>query len=167
MIRYALKCSNDHGFESWFASAEAFDSLRAAGMVACLHCGTTAVEKTLMAPAVRSARKAAGDGRQAETDSGAGAGVAAPTGGAAEGGRVTLGHPGNRLERAIAALRRHVETNSEYVGTNFAAEARAIHEGESPDRAIYGEARPEEARQLIEDGVPVAPLPFMSQRKTN
>ncbi|HSF62903.1 MAG TPA: DUF1178 family protein, partial [Paracoccaceae bacterium] len=64
-------------------------------------------------------------------------------------------------------LRREVEANSEYVGVEFATEARRIHAGTAPERAIYGEARPEEARKLIEDGVPVAPLPFLPARKVN
>jgi hypothetical protein len=64
-------------------------------------------------------------------------------------------------------MRRKVEENSEYVGMNFAAEARAIHEGAAPERSIYGETKPDEARALIEDGIPVAPLPFMPARKTN
>ncbi len=71
------------------------------------------------------------------------------------------------LEAALAALRKQVEENSDYVGLNFAQEARAIHDGDAPARAIYGEARPDEARRLIEDGVPVAPLPFIPARKTN
>jgi len=70
-------------------------------------------------------------------------------------------------EQAIAALRRKVEANADYVGTRFAQEARDMHEGVLPERAIYGEARPEEARRLIEDGIPVAPLPFAPRRKTN
>ena len=70
-------------------------------------------------------------------------------------------------ETALAELRKQVEENSEYVGMNFAAEARAIHSGASPERSIYGEARPAEAKSLIEDGVPVAPLPFAPKRKMN
>ena len=71
------------------------------------------------------------------------------------------------MEEAFAAMRKQVEDNSEYVGLNFAAEARQMHDGTLPPRAIYGEAKPDEARKLIEDGVPVAPLPFMPKRKTN
>lgn len=67
----------------------------------------------------------------------------------------------------LEKLRRHVEANSDYVGLSFAAEARAMHEGRVPERAIHGEARPDEARQLLEDGVPIAPLPFRPGRKTN
>ncbi|MGB2894495.1 MAG: DUF1178 family protein, partial [Albidovulum sp.] len=68
---------------------------------------------------------------------------------------------------ALAALRRQVEETSEYVGLNFAAEARAMHEGRVPERSIYGEAKADEARRLVEDGIPVAPLPFVPARKTN
>lgn len=64
-------------------------------------------------------------------------------------------------------MRRHVEQTSEYVGLNFVAEARRMHLGDSPERPIYGEAKLDEAKRLIEDGVPVAPLPFMPARKVN
>ncbi|MDP3338765.1 DUF1178 family protein [Frigidibacter sp.] len=145
MIRYALTCPKDHSFESWFQSADAFDRLTASGLVSCTVCGATEVTKSLMAPAVRPARKA----------------------GEAEPAPRPLSAPANPAEEALAALRRKVEENSEYVGMNFAAEARAIHDGDAPGRAIYGEARLDEAKKLIEDGVPVAPLPFMPGRKTN
>lgn len=143
MIRYALTCTNDHGFESWFQSAAAFDRLVAAGMVSCAICGSEKVAKTLMAPSVRPARKT---------------GEPAPK---------PLSTPQNPVEMALAAMRRKIEETSDYVGLNFAAEARAIHDGEAPERSIYGEARADEARQLIEDGVPVAPLPFLPARKAN
>ena len=143
MIRYALKCSNDHGFESWFQSAAAYDSLRAAGMVSCAVCGDGVIEKSLMAPTVRPARSAAGVPER------------------------PLSAPGSEVEAAIRALRKQVEENSDYVGMNFATEVRAIHAGDAPERSIWGETRPEEARALIEDGLPVAPLPFFPTRKTN
>ena len=138
MIRYALKCAEGHAFDSWFASVEAYDTLRAAQHVVCPECGNSDVEKALMAPKVRSGRKAAAL-RAAETEK----------------------------EKALAKLRDEVERNSDYVGMNFATEARAMHDGEKPVRSIYGEARPEDAKALIEDGVPVAPLPFTPRAKTN
>lgn len=138
MIRYDLKCAKDHAFDSWFASADAFDGLKRAGQLSCPHCGSTKVEKALMAPKVRPARKAVSL-QKAETDQ----------------------------EKALAKLRQEVEKNSDYVGMNFASEARAMHDGDMPQRAIYGEAKPEEAKSLIEDGVPVAPLPFTPKAKTN
>lgn len=105
MIRYALTCDKDHAFESWFQSAEGFDRLLGAGMVACSVCGSPTVSKSLMAPAVRPARKAA----------------ATPSEPPAE---RPLSAPASEVEKAIATLRRQVEENSEYVGPDFAAEAR-------------------------------------------
>ncbi len=143
MIRFSLRCPADHAFDSWFQSGTAFDSLKSSGHVACPVCGNTAIEKTLMAPTVRPARTAA----------------ASP--------RPDLSAPASDIEKAMADLRRKVEENSEYVGLDFVTEARRIHDGDAPERAIYGEARLDEARKLLEDGVPVAPLPFLPQRKTN
>ncbi|MEI4471528.1 DUF1178 family protein [Frigidibacter sp. MR17.24] len=141
MIRYSLTCDKGHDFDSWFASAEAFDRLAAAGHLACAVCGGSGVTKALMAPKI-----AKGD-------------TATPA--------RPLRAPASEAEAAMAALRRRIEETSDYVGMNFAAEARAIHDGDAPERAIYGEAKPDEARKLIEDGIPVAPLPFLPPRKTN
>lgn len=140
MILYALQCDHGHDFESWFRSAEAFDALLSGGLVECSVCGSTGVSKTLMTPAVRPARDVPA---------------------------TTLATPRSKIEEAFAALRRQVEKNSEYVGMNFVSEARAIHDGDAPERAIHGEARAEEARALLEDGIAVTPLPFMPSRKTN
>jgi hypothetical protein len=147
MIRYALRCDNDHSFDSWFRSAAGYDALVAAGQVACPDCGSKAVVKALMAPSV------AGEDR--------------PRGEPAEVPAAALSTPANAREAALAELRRRITEKSEYVGMNFVAEARAIHDGDAPERSIHGEARPEEARKLIEDGVPVAPLPFLPVGKVN
>lgn len=154
MICYTLKCGAAHDFDSWFRSSAAFDQLRAAMQIACPICGSTDIQKSLMAPSVRPARKgsASPPPEKPVPD--------LPTVGA-------LSQPGSAVEQAFAAMRREVEANSEYVGLNFAAEARRIHDGATPARSIYGEAKPEEARQLIEDGVQVSPLPFMPARKVN
>lgn len=77
------------------------------------------------------------------------------------------GEPESDVEKSVSALRKHVEDNSAYVGGSFAKEARAMHEGTAPERAIWGEAKPAEAKALLEDGVPVAPLPFIPRDKTN
>lgn len=144
MIRYTLKCDQDHGFDSWFASAEAFGSLLGAGQLACPICGSVTVEKGLMAPSVRPARTAA----------------TSPMAG-------RLSQPQSEVETAMAAMRQHVEANSDYVGVNFVTEARRMHAGLAPERSIYGEARFADAKALIEEGVPIAPLPFMPLRKVN
>ncbi len=151
MILYALKCSRDHSFDSWFQSAEAFDKLAASGHLGCVICGDASVSKVLMAPAVRPARAAVTDAARPVPPQRS----------------QSLALPNTELEKAIAELRRKVEETSDYVGANFAQEARAIHDGGAPERSIWGEARPEEARALIEDGVPVAPLPFLPSRKAN
>lgn len=150
MIRYSLKCPQDHSFESWFASSDAFEALKSLGHVTCPACGARDVEKALMAPRIAAAQKhtAAHGPAQAETS------LSAPA-------------PDDPRAQALARLRDEVERNSEYVGLSFAAEARKIHEGEAPHRAIYGEARPDEARALIDDGVPIAPLPFLPRRRAN
>ena len=130
MIRYALKCREGHGFESWFQSASAYDALAQAGHVSCAVCGSTDVTKALMAPGV-AAEAAAPDPRA----------------------------------DAIAKLRREVEQNATYVGGTFAQKARDMHDGVVPETSIYGEASPDEARALIEDGIPVLPLPFKPKQK--
>lgn len=141
MIQFSLKCSREHQFDSWFQSSAAFDKLMAAGMVSCAVCGDTSVEKAIMAPRVRPSDKAA-----------------KPR---------PLSRPATPAEQALSELKARIEANSEYVGGNFATEARAIHDGERPERAIYGEAKPADAKALIEDGIPVTPLPFRSEKKSN
>lgn len=157
MIQYALKCADGHGFDSWFQSADAYDRLVRAGHVHCAVCGSTRVEKAIMAPRVQSARSAAPASPAASPE------PQAPPPPA----RGALSRPSSRMEAALAELRRAVEANADYVGAGFAAEARAIHDGEAPDRPIWGEARAEDARKLAEDGVPVTPLPFLPARKAN
>lgn len=149
MIRFSLTCINGHDFESWFQTGAAFEKLREAQMVSCSQCGATKVEKSLMAPAVAKGTAPAPKPKP-ET--------APPTPLAAA--------PGGP-EQALAELRRKIESTSEYVGLSFAAEARAMHDGDAPERSIYGEARFEDAKRLIEDGVPVAPLPFRPRRRIN
>ena len=148
MIKFTLKCADGHEFESWFQSTTAFDKLRKSGMISCAVCGKTGVEKALMTPRVQAGRTAA-------------TGTKAPTAPA----ETPLAR--TDAERRIAALRRKIEATADYVGTDFATRARAIHDGSAAPRPIYGEARADEARKLVEDGVPVAPLPFMPKRKSN
>ncbi|WP_373353672.1 DUF1178 family protein [Pseudoroseicyclus sp. CXY001] len=140
MIRYALSCAEGHEFESWFASADAYDTLAATGHLSCAVCGSPKVSKRLMAPAVAAEEPA---------------------------DKSRLGTPRTEVEQALAEYRRKVEAESDYVGLSFAEEARAMHDGDRPKRSIYGEARLEEAKRLIEDGIPVAPLPFRPRAKSN
>ncbi|MDG1431988.1 MAG: DUF1178 family protein [Paracoccaceae bacterium] len=151
MIQYSLKCDKDHSFDSWFQSAAAFEKLHSAGMVTCAMCGSSNIKKSIMAPRVTTSRGKAAPKTDEPTP--------APT--------PSLSEPSSPAEKAIADMRKQVEKNSTYVGNDFAAEARAMHEGEAPERQIHGEANTTEAKKLVEDGIPVVPLPFMTNRKTN
>ena len=126
MIRYDLICDQEHGFDSWFQSADAYDKLAASGMVVCGVCGSKDVSKAIMTPSVRPSRKEA----------------KAPP-------KNALSNPQSKEEAALSAVRKHVEENADYVGSGFASEARAIHDGEAPERAIYGEAKPAEAAEAF------------------
>ncbi len=161
MIRYALKCDKDHSFESWFQNAAAFDSLTAAGMVVCPECGSSAVAKSLMTPKVRPSRTAA------KAPDVAAANVPEPVAPTPPEPSSPSIVPDPEVARQIAELKAKVEAESDYVGDKFVSEARSMHLGDSPDRPIYGEANIEEARELVEEGVPVMPLPFLPTRKTN
>ncbi|MBF9059939.1 DUF1178 family protein [Rhodobacterales bacterium HKCCSP123] len=147
MIRYALKCAEGHSFESWFQSADAYEALASKGLVSCAVCGGAEVTKALMAPRV-SAAEGAADGPVAAHDR-------------------PLSAPAHPAEQMLRALREHLKTTSTYVGGRFAQEARAMHLGETDERPIHGEASPAEARALIEEGVPIAPLPILPPDKTN
>jgi hypothetical protein len=132
MIRYALTCEREHPFEAWFDSSDSFDDQSVRGLIECPFCASHAVRKQVMAPAVAGTKRTP---------------VAAPEA------------AGAMMMEAAERARRHVEDTFDYVGDRFAQEARDIHEGDSEARNIYGEASPPEVKALLEDGVPVAPLP--------
>jgi len=141
MIRYNLVCTGGHDFESWFRDAAAFDKAAKAKAVTCPECGTSDVVKALMAPSVSTARK-----REA-----AAVKVAAPDPRQAA------------MVEMMRKLRAHVTENADYVGAKFAEEARKIHYEEAEARGIYGEASPEEARSLIDEGIEFLPLPVLPE----
>ena len=130
MIRYALLCEHEHAFEAWFGSSADYDDQAERGLVECPMCGSQLIRKQIMAPAVAGARR---DEPTPEMQA--------------------------VMMEAATRVRKHVEANFDYVGDRFAREARDIHDGVSPERGIYGEATPREVRELVEDGVPVAPVP--------
>lgn len=156
MILYALKCANDHGFEGWFRSSEDCERQIKRRAVECPECGSTEVEKAIMAPSVARTDKSEAPRPQLPAP-------APPAGPPAQGAPAA---PPPNPEKFFAALRRHVEENFDYVGEDFPEEARKIHYGETDDRPIYGEASHEEARELIEEGVDVAPLPGGKKKRS-
>jgi hypothetical protein len=139
MIRYALACEHAHEFEGWFSNSADFDEQKARGLLSCPVCNSADIAKQIMAPAVAGTKRNTPD---------------AP--------------PRMRamMMETLAKVRRHVEENFDYVGDAFAAEARKIHEGAVDHRDIYGEATPDEVKSLVQDGVPVAPLPPEPLKKT-
>ena len=137
MIRYALVCDQAHEFEGWFASSQDFDDQSERGLVACPACGSPQVRKQIMSPSVAGTKKR---------------GEASP-------------NMRQMMMEAMGRVRRHVVENFDDVGDTFATEARAIHEGKSEERPIYGEATAKEVESLHEDGVKVAPLPPAPRKK--
>ena len=139
MIKYALACAEGHAFESWFPDSAAYEKQRKRGFVVCPECGSTRVYKAIMAPAVVAGVRPAGEG----------------------GPEILVDDRRRKAREFITAMRREIEANTDDVGAKFPQEARAIHFGEAPERAIRGRASLEEAKSLIEDGVGVLPLPMM------
>ena len=140
MIRYALICEHDHAFEGWFGSSGDYEDQQARGLVECPVCASKAVRKQIMAPAVSGTKRTAkGEGGPSRA----------------------------MMLEAMGRLRQHVVETFDDVGDAFAKEARAIHEGKAEQRGIYGQASPTEVRGLLEDGVPVAPMPPEPPKKTD
>jgi len=134
MIRYQLVCKKDHAFEGWFRDSAAYDTQAKKGLLACPTCNSKQVKKAPMAPAVSKKNELAEAAVKAKA-----------------------------MREWVSNVRKHVEKNAEYVGEKFPDEARAIHYGDAEERQIYGEATVEDAKELIEEGIPVAPLPSLPQ----
>ncbi|HEV7267702.1 MAG TPA: DUF1178 family protein [Falsiroseomonas sp.] len=159
MIHYKLRCGAGHEFEGWFQDSDGFDKLAKVGMVECTVCGNTQVERALMAPAVVSSRKKAK--RPPPPPPAAEAPPAAVPEGPPAGQRMAAGPIPAQLVAMLQRLRSEVEKSCDYVGKDFAEEARKMHNGESEARGIYGEATDAEAEALAEDGIDVARLPWV------
>ncbi len=142
MIRYDLICSNGHEFDSWFTSSSAFDEQNRAGFVGCPFCESVEISKRLMRPGITGKSNRKDDKPLATSDPKL-----------------------KQMVEMIRQMRRHVEKNAEYVGREFASEARKIHYEEAPARGIYGEATLEDAKSLHEEGVEVHALPELPEEK--
>lgn len=145
MIVFDLKCSAGHVFEAWFGSSADYEAQRARRLVACPVCGDAGIDKAVMAPRIGSG---AGRGEVGEVSSASAPGDnAAPL-------------DPKALLAALARAQARMLAGSEWVGTRFADEARAMHHGEAEQRQIHGEASPQEARQLADEGIELVPLPL-------
>ncbi len=171
MIKYSLGCNKNHEFEGWFASSEEFLRLRDGKLLDCPVCGSIKIDKLLMAPSVKSTKgKDITDIAVAKT--GANVPVSglpvAPTQMQAVAGPPMSAIPAEvqqEVIRHLREIRKQVLANAEDVGENFGNEARKIHYGESEQRGIYGQTSPEEAVELIEEGINVVPLPVLPEDK--
>jgi hypothetical protein len=141
MIKYQLKCGSGCSFEGWFRSSDDFERQSADGVLECPFCASSDVARAIMAPAIVTS---AADGRP---------------------GRMSVMK--ESMAEAARRAREYVEKNFDYVGDRFPEEARKIHYGETADRAIYGEASGKEVKELIDEGVTVAPLPGAGPAKTH
>ncbi|MFM7344493.1 MAG: DUF1178 family protein [Tagaea sp.] len=158
MIVFVLRCRKGHGFQSWFKDGASFDRQAKRGLVECPVCGDTKIEKALMAPRLagtKKSRKAPAETPVANAPAPAPAQVPAAFG--ADPATAKLAE----MHGELAKLRAHVEKNYENVGKKFADEARAMHYGEKPHKDIYGDTTPDEAQALLDEGVPVARVPWV------
>ena len=156
MIRYALACEKGHGFESWFADSAAYDKQIKRKLIACPHCGTAKVEKAIMAPRLAGSRK-----REMTAEPPAAAPAPAP-----EKAPVAMISPQEQeLRSKLKELREHLTKNADHVGSKFPEEARKMHYGETKHRSIYGEASPEDAKALAEEGIEFHPLPILPEER--
>jgi len=151
MIHYDLRCSQDHGFDGWFKDSAAFDKLVKRGLVECPHCGDLKVERALMTPAV-ARREALPAPPPAPPP------AALPP---APPDPVASGRLPDDLRAMLQRMRAEVEKHCDYVGPQFADEARRMHRGESDKRGIYGETTPIEAEALADEGIEVARIPWL------
>jgi hypothetical protein len=155
MIRYNLRCEKGHSFESWFQSSSAYESQEKRRLVSCPACGSVKVERAIMAPQIVSKK-----GRDKAPASVETADVAATQTPSQESTPLLMAQE-LELRAKIKELRDHIVKNADNVGERFPNEARKMHYGDIEHRPIYGEASPEEARSLIDEGVEVSPLPVL------
>ena len=156
MIRYNLRCERGHAFESWFQSSAAYESQEKRKLVNCPACGSAKVERAIMAPQIVSKK-----GRDRDKEAPAPVAAAAPADTTASASTPLLMAQERELRSKLKELRDHIVKNADNVGERFPNEARKMHYGDIEHRPIYGEASPEEARSLIEEGVEVSPLPVL------
>jgi hypothetical protein len=164
MIRYALACERGHSFESWFANSTAYDKQVKHGLVVCPVCSSSKVEKAIMAPRLSSARKR--DDGPTAGEAATPVPVPAPVPVQEAPAPVAMMSPQEReFRKKLKELREHLTQNADYVGRKFPEEARKMHYGEIERRSIYGEASPDQAKELHEEGIEFHPLPVLPDER--
>lgn len=162
MIRYELRCDQAHEFDGWFKDSAAFDKLAELGLVECPHCGPTKVAKRLMAPAIpKKGRPARNSKPEALPTPVAEPPAPPPSPPAPALPAAALAAMPAELRAMLQHMRTEIEKNCDYVGPDFAEEARKIHHGEAEARGIFGEASEDEAEALREEGIEIARIPWV------
>ena len=157
MIHYALVCEHGHAFDSWFADSAAFGKQVKRKLIACPHCGSAKVDKAIMAPRLAGARKRM---RPVETPT-----PSAPEKSQEKAPVAMISPQEKELRSKLKELRDHLTKNADHVGTKFPEEARKMHYGETEHRSIYGEASPDDAKKLAEEGIEFHPLPILPEER--
>ena len=150
MILYQLECDSEHQFEAWFKDSQTYDKQAKRKLLTCPVCGSTKVGKALMAPRINKSKS-----------------LSPPiTGGSAPSTGVNVSPQNEELRKKLKELRAEIEQNCDYVGNQFAEEARKIHYGEADAKNIYGEASLEEAKELVDEGVNFTPIPWLPKENS-
>ena len=150
MILYQLQCDSEHEFEGWFKDSQAFDMQAKRKLLTCPVCGSTQVSKALMAPRINKSKNV----------SHSMAGDTSPSTG------INVSRQNEELRKKLKELRTEIEQNCDYVGNQFAEEARKIHYGEAEEKSIYGEASLEDAKTLLDEGVDFTPIPWLPKENS-
>jgi hypothetical protein len=158
MIHYNLRCAKGHAFESWFQSSSAYETQEKRKLISCPVCGSTKVERAIMAPRILSKK-----GRDTTASESLPAPVAAAEVIPPSSPTPLLMAQEAELRTKLKELRDHIVKNADNVGEKFPNEARKMHYGDIEHRPIYGEASPDEAKALIDEGVEVMPLPALPE----
>jgi hypothetical protein len=161
MIRYALVCERKHNFEIWFSDSGDYDRQRKRGLVTCPVCDSKKVEKAIMAPAIARGGKK----RSAAIEATQPAPEATPAPAPAPENVAMISPQEQEFRSKLKELRDHLTKNADNVGTRFPQEARKMHYGETPHRSIYGEASPQEAKELVDEGIEFHPLPVLPDER--
>jgi hypothetical protein len=162
MIHYNVRCSHDHEFDGWYKDSAAFDRLSKHGLVECPVCGDVKVQRAMMAPAVSTRQALPAPPQASAPPAPAPAPQTAPAAQPSAPPVTMAGGPlPDQMRAMLQRMRAEVEKRCDYVGPSFAEEARKIHRGDTEPRGIYGEATPEQAEALADDGIEVARIPWV------
>ena len=138
MIKYNLKCENNHEFESWFSTSDEFDKLKRKKLLECIYCSSKIIKKSIMAPMVSVANK--------------------------KNNELNDLNQSVKLEKEnLLKIRKYIEKNFEYVGKNFSKKVREIYYDKKTEKTIYGTTTSKERKELEEEGIDLISIPWIEK----